>query len=37
MGVVRLAGGLRADLVRVRIIDGMPIIRGVWVGGRQYL
>lgn len=33
----RIASGLRADLVRVRIIDGMPIIRGVWVAGRQYL
>lgn len=33
----RLADGLRADLVRVRMIDGMPIIRGVWVGGRPYL
>jgi alpha-D-ribose 1-methylphosphonate 5-triphosphate diphosphatase len=32
----RIAPGLRADLVRVRIIDGMPIIRGVWVAGRQY-
>lgn len=29
----RIAPGLRADLARVRVIDGLPVIRGVWVGG----
>lgn len=33
----RLSTGLRADLVRVRLVDGMPIVRGVWVAGRPYL
>ncbi|HTJ55997.1 MAG TPA: alpha-D-ribose 1-methylphosphonate 5-triphosphate diphosphatase [Devosiaceae bacterium] len=33
----RLAAGLRADVLRVRIIDGVPVIRGIWVAGRQYL
>jgi alpha-D-ribose 1-methylphosphonate 5-triphosphate diphosphatase len=33
----RIAEGLRADLVRVRLIDGMPIVRGVWVAGHPYL
>jgi alpha-D-ribose 1-methylphosphonate 5-triphosphate diphosphatase len=33
----RIAEGLRADLVRVRLVDGMPIVRGVWVTGRSYL
>jgi alpha-D-ribose 1-methylphosphonate 5-triphosphate diphosphatase len=32
----RISPGLRADLVRVRLVDGMPVIRGVWVAGRQY-
>lgn len=31
----RLAPGLRADLVRVRTIDGRPIVRGVWVAGER--
>lgn len=30
-----LAPGLAADLVRVRIHDGQPIIRGVWRGGER--
>lgn len=30
----RLAPGLKADLVRVRLgPDGLPLLRGVWVGG----
>jgi alpha-D-ribose 1-methylphosphonate 5-triphosphate diphosphatase len=31
----RIAPGLRADLVRVRLEGAMPITRGVWVGGRR--
>lgn len=27
--------GRRGDLVRVRLIDGRPVVRGVWVQGRQ--
>ncbi len=30
-----IAVGLRADLVRVRPVDGRPIVRGVWVGGER--
>jgi alpha-D-ribose 1-methylphosphonate 5-triphosphate diphosphatase len=30
-----LAPGLVADLVRVRLHDGIPAPRGVWVGGRR--
>lgn len=30
-----LEPGRRADLVRVRIVDGRPIVRGVWVAGRR--
>jgi len=29
----RIAPGLRADLLRVRLVDGQPIIRGIWVNG----
>lgn len=32
----RIAPGLRADLLRVRVIDGLPVIRGLWVEGRGY-
>lgn len=32
----RLATGLRADLLRVRLIGGQPVIRGTWVAGRAY-
>jgi len=28
-----LRAGLRADLVRMRSMDGLPIVRNVWVGG----
>ena len=30
-----IAEGLRADLVRFKLVDGTPIIRGVWSQGRQ--
>ncbi len=30
-----LAPGLLADVVRVRELDGQPVIREVWVGGRR--
>jgi alpha-D-ribose 1-methylphosphonate 5-triphosphate diphosphatase len=33
----RIAPGLRADLLRVRLVDGVPVIRGLWVGGLRYL
>ncbi|QRM32574.1 alpha-D-ribose 1-methylphosphonate 5-triphosphate diphosphatase [Microvirga sp. VF16] len=33
----RVASGLRADLIRVRLVDGVPVIRNIWVAGRQYL
>ncbi|QRM33243.1 phosphonate metabolism protein PhnM [Microvirga sp. VF16] len=33
----RIAPGLRADLIRVRLVDGVPVIRNIWVAGRQYL
>jgi alpha-D-ribose 1-methylphosphonate 5-triphosphate diphosphatase len=31
----RIAPGLLADLVRVRIYDGVPIVRGVWRHGER--
>jgi alpha-D-ribose 1-methylphosphonate 5-triphosphate diphosphatase len=31
----RLEAGLRADLVRVRVHQGMPVIRQVWRGGER--
>ena len=31
----RIAEGLRADLVRVRRRDGVPVVRGVWREGRR--
>jgi alpha-D-ribose 1-methylphosphonate 5-triphosphate diphosphatase len=31
----RIAQGLRADLIRVRVHEGLPVVRQVWVrGGR---
>ena len=27
--------GLRADLLRVRLVDGQPVIRGIWVNGNR--
>lgn len=31
----RLEAGLRADLIRVRVIGGVPVVRGVWVAGER--
>ena len=31
----RLEAGLRADLVRVRVHDGLPIVRQVWRAGER--
>jgi len=31
----RIEAGCRADLVRVRLIADLPVIRGVWRGGQQ--
>ena len=31
----RIAPGLRADLVRVRLHDGLPVVREVWRGGER--
>jgi alpha-D-ribose 1-methylphosphonate 5-triphosphate diphosphatase len=31
----RLAPGLRADLLRVRMVSGLPLPRGVWVAGSR--
>ena len=31
----RLKPGLRADLLRVRLVGGQPVIRGTWVAGNQ--
>jgi alpha-D-ribose 1-methylphosphonate 5-triphosphate diphosphatase len=31
----RLAEGLRADLVRFRVMDGVPVLRGVWSAGAR--
>lgn len=33
----RIAPGLRADLLRVGLVDGQPVIRGIWVAGRRFL
>ena len=33
----RIAPGLRADLVRVRLVDGYPAVTGIWAGGRRIL
>ncbi|GLS34939.1 hypothetical protein GCM10010869_05270 [Mesorhizobium tianshanense] len=33
----RISPGLRADLLRVKLVDGVPVIRGIWVAGQQYL
>jgi alpha-D-ribose 1-methylphosphonate 5-triphosphate diphosphatase len=30
-----IAPGKRADLLRVRVLEGMPLLRGVWRGGRR--
>ena len=31
----RIAPGLRADLLRFRLVEGLPVPRGVWVGGTR--
>ena len=31
----RIATGYRADLVRVRVFEGMPVVRQVWRAGEQ--
>jgi alpha-D-ribose 1-methylphosphonate 5-triphosphate diphosphatase len=31
----RIAPGFRADLLRVRLVDGQPVIRGIWVNGNR--
>jgi alpha-D-ribose 1-methylphosphonate 5-triphosphate diphosphatase len=31
----RIVQGLRADLVRIGLIDGLPITRGLWVQGKR--
>ena len=33
----RIAPGLRADLLLVRVVSGVPVIRAIWAGGRRYL
>jgi len=33
----RIAPGLRADLLRVQVVDGLPVIKAVWVAGRRYM
>ncbi len=33
----RLAAGLRADLLQVRLVGDMPVVRAAWVGGRRQL
>jgi alpha-D-ribose 1-methylphosphonate 5-triphosphate diphosphatase len=31
----RLSPGLRADLVRVRVHEGLPVVRQVWRAGER--
>ena len=31
----RIAPGLRADLVRVRVHEGLPVVRQVWRAGER--
>ncbi|MDB5537335.1 MAG: phosphonate metabolism protein PhnM, partial [Devosia sp.] len=33
----RVEAGLRADLLRVRVVDGLPVINGIWVAGRKFM
>jgi alpha-D-ribose 1-methylphosphonate 5-triphosphate diphosphatase len=33
----RIAAGLRADLLRVRLVHGVPVIRNIWVAGQRIL
>lgn len=32
----RLAPGMRADVLQVRIVNNQPVIRGIWAAGRRY-
>lgn len=31
----RLEPGLRADVLRIRLVDGVPVLRGAWVAGQR--
>jgi alpha-D-ribose 1-methylphosphonate 5-triphosphate diphosphatase len=31
----RLAEGMRADLIRFKLADGVPVLRGVWSAGAR--
>jgi alpha-D-ribose 1-methylphosphonate 5-triphosphate diphosphatase len=33
----RIAPGLRADLLRVRVVGGVPVLSGIWRDGRQVM
>ncbi len=33
----RIAPGLRADLVRLSLVGGVPVIRAIWVAGRRII
>lgn len=33
----RLEPGRRADIVQVRMVGDLPVVRGIWVAGRRYL
>ena len=30
-----IVAGKRADLLRVRVVEELPVVRGVWRGGRR--
>jgi alpha-D-ribose 1-methylphosphonate 5-triphosphate diphosphatase len=33
----RIETGLRADLLRVHLVDGLPVLNGIGAGGRQFM
>lgn len=33
----RIAPGLRADLLRVRVVDGLPVVTSIWAAGRRFM
>lgn len=33
----RITAGLRADFLRVKLVDGAPVIRGIWRGGERVM
>ena len=33
----QIAPRLRADLLRVRVVDGLPVILGIWAAGRRFM